>query len=216
MIVVRSILGRLFGGEQGDAPEDAREDPGAQPDHEYELEPGTSSRREFLARFGAGLAGVAAVLAGIPIVGSFLTTPDRRERSWQAVGPLEDFPVAETVRVEFTDPDALPWAGPAATNAAWVRRLSEDEFAAFSVFCTHTGCPVDWHGGANLFVCPCHGGVFDREGDVIGGPPESPLIRLEVRVREQQVEVLAAPIPVSGNNSRRTQARRRRDRKDAG
>jgi menaquinol-cytochrome c reductase iron-sulfur subunit len=156
------------------------------------------SRREFLARFGVGLAGLAAILAGIPLVGAFLSTPERRERIWHAVGEVDDFPIDETVKVEFTDPDALPWAGPAARSAAWLRRIGDEDFTAFSVYCTHTGCPVSWRAGANLFICPCHGGVFDREGAVIGGPPEEPLVRLDVRIREQQVEVLAAPIPVTG------------------
>lgn len=214
--MMRSILGRLFGGGKREEPDTTNQSPEALPDREYGIEPGTSSRREFLARFGVGLAGLAGVLAGVPIVGSFLSTPDRRERIWHAVGSPEDFPTDETVRVEFTDPDALPWAGPAATNAAWIRRLSDSEFTAFSVYCTHTGCPVDWHGGSNLFICPCHGGVFDREGDVVAGPPESPLVRLDVRVREQQVEVLAAPIPVTGDISRSTRPGRARARKDAG
>jgi menaquinol-cytochrome c reductase iron-sulfur subunit len=159
------------------------------------------TRREFLARFGVGLAGLAAVLAGIPLVGAFFSTPARRERFWQAVGAVDNFPIDETIRVEFIDPEAPPWAGPAARSAAWLRRIGEEHFTAFSIYCTHTGCPVSWRAGANLFICPCHGGVFDREGDVVAGPPEEPLVRLDVRVRDQQVEVLYAPVPVTGDLS---------------
>ena len=35
------------------------------------------------------------------------------------------------------------------------------------------------------FVCPCHGGVYDFEGKVVGGPPVRPLDRFETRVRER-------------------------------
>lgn len=199
MSLLLSIFGRLFGRGDGSG----ADQPAAGAEHDWSEADGTagdrSTRREFLARFGVGLAGVAAALAGIPLVGAFFSTPAQRERIWHVIGEPDDFPVDETVHVEFTDPDAVPWAGPAATNAAWVRRLSEGEFTAFSIYCTHTGCPVDWHQGANLFICPCHGGVFDRQGDVVAGPPESPLVRLDVRVREQQVEILAAPIPVTGD-----------------
>lgn len=197
--LLRAIFSRVFSGSMGSTSDQHEHTPGPARASETSPREERTSRREFLARFGVGLAGIAAALAGIPLVGAFFSTPSRRERVWHAIGPLDDFPVGETVRVEFTDPDAVPWAGPAATNAAWIRRLSDSDFTAFSIYCTHTGCPVDWIGGANLFICPCHGGVFDWEGEVIAGPPEDPLVRLDVRVREQQVELLAAPIPVTGD-----------------
>ena len=39
------------------------------------------------------------------------------------------------------------------------------------------------------FVCPCHGGVYDFEGKVDGGPPVRPLDRFYTRVRGGRVEV---------------------------
>jgi hypothetical protein len=43
---------------------------------------------------------------------------------------------------------------------------------------------------ANNFICPCHGGVYGFEGEVIGGPPVRPLDRFQTRVsRAGQVEV---------------------------
>ena len=39
------------------------------------------------------------------------------------------------------------------------------------------------------FVCPCHGGVYDFEGEVEGGPPVRPLDRFYTRVRGGQVQV---------------------------
>ena len=39
------------------------------------------------------------------------------------------------------------------------------------------------------FVCPCHGGVYDFQGQVDGGPPVRPLDRFYTRVRNGQVEV---------------------------
>jgi menaquinol-cytochrome c reductase iron-sulfur subunit len=158
-----------------------------------------ATRREFLGWFGAGLAGFAALLAGIPIAGSFFSTPARTERIWHAVGEVDDFEIDETVRVEFIDPDPVPWAGPAGQNAAYLRRLGDEDFTAFSIYCTHVGCPVSWRAGAMMFICPCHGGVFDREGNVVAGPPESPLVRHDVRLREGQVEILALPVPVTGH-----------------
>lgn len=195
-----SMLYRLTGGRFGQPPEADRRNgcPGGCGCAGHSNGAPTSNRREFLGYIGIGMAGLGATLAGIPIIGSLFGTPARSEQVWHTVGEIDDFTIDETVKVEFQDDDPVPWAGPAARNAAYLRRLDEEEFTAFSIYCTHVGCPVAWRSGANLFICPCHGGVFDREGDVVAGPPESPLVRLDTRLREGNVEVLAAPVPVTG------------------
>ena len=42
---------------------------------------------------------------------------------------------------------------------------------------------------AQRFICPCHGGVYDFEGKVDGGPPVRPLDRFYTRVRSGRVQV---------------------------
>ncbi|HUZ47565.1 MAG TPA: Rieske (2Fe-2S) protein [Terriglobia bacterium] len=156
------------------------------------------SRRRFLAALSLGLGTFAAALVGIPIIG-FLVAPliEVAPRSWRAVGDLEQFKVGTTVEVVFIDSSPLPWAGVAAKTAAWLRRNSESEFIAFSVDCTHLGCPVRWLPDAELFLCPCHGGVYYQNGKVASGPPPKPLPRYPVRVRDGKVEVLTSPIPIT-------------------
>ncbi|MDT9546889.1 MAG: FAD-dependent oxidoreductase [Chlorobium sp.] len=53
-------------------------------------------------------------------------------------------------------------------------------YLAFDARCTHMGCPVvpDESGG---FFCPCHAGRFSSNGDVLGGPPPAPLVKLSVK-----------------------------------
>lgn len=41
--------------------------------------------------------------------------------------------------------------------------------------CTHLGCPIAWTPTSNTFNCPCHGSVFNKAGQVVGGPAPSPL-----------------------------------------
>ena len=50
--------------------------------------------------------------------------------------------------------------------------------------------------GAELFMCPCHGGVFYKDGRVAAGPPQAPLSRYGVRVNKDDVEILAPPVPI--------------------
>ena len=60
-----------------------------------------------------------------------------------------------------------------------------DELTAMSATCSHLGCHVKWDASANHFKCPCHGGVYDRAGNVVSGPPPRPLEKLHVRVNPQ-------------------------------
>jgi cytochrome b6-f complex iron-sulfur subunit len=64
------------------------------------------------------------------------------------------------------------------------------ELRAFSAVCTHLGCIVKWQPtDHHAIYCECHGGMFTREGDVVGGPPPRPLPRYPVEVRDGQVFV---------------------------
>ena len=91
---------------------------------------------------------------------------------------------------------AFALGGRTAKTSAWLRRLSEDEFVAFSVNCSHLGCPVRWIREALLFMCPCHGGVYYEDGRVAAGPPPHPLTRYPVRIQNGEVAIRADPIPI--------------------
>lgn len=156
------------------------------------------NRRQFFSKLSITLGGVAALIIGLPIVG-FLLSPFLRKvpEVWRPVGSVDSFKVGTTVVVKYLDASPLPWAGVTANTAAWLRRDSEDKFIAFSINCTHLGCPVRWLSEAELFMCPCHGGVYYKDGTVAAGPPPKPLPQYPVRVRDGQVEIQASPIPIT-------------------
>lgn len=158
-------------------------------------------RRQFLAGLCLGLGAVGATIVGIPVIG-FLLSPlvERPPEIWRPVGAVDQFQTGATTQVTFLDASPLPWAGIAAKTAAWLRREGPQEFVVFSIHCTHLGCPVRWLPDANLFMCPCHGGVYYKDGTVAAGPPPRPLARYTVRIVNGQVEILTSPIPFNGSS----------------
>jgi menaquinol-cytochrome c reductase iron-sulfur subunit len=155
-------------------------------------------RRRFLARLSLGLSGLIAAATTVPVIG-FLLSPLTRKppRVWRPVGPVDTFAIGRTVNVTFEDASPLPWAGVTAHTAAWLRRDAAEHFTAFTVHCTHLGCPVRWVADAELFLCPCHGGVYSADGTVAAGPPPRTLPQYPVRVRNGEVEILTSPIPIA-------------------
>ena len=156
-------------------------------------------RRSFLSKLAVGAGALAAAIVVIPSI-AFLLGLRKAPLVWRAVGKVSDFQIGQTVEVSFADATSLPWAGVTAKTAAWLRRVSEDQFLAFSINCTHLGCPVRWLSDADLFMCPCHGGVFYSDGTVASGPPPKPLNTYPVRVNNGMVEILASPLPITTTN----------------
>lgn len=156
------------------------------------------SRRRFFSRLSLFVGSIGALIVAIPS-GWFLIGGLRRPppKIWRTVGQIPNFEIGSTTLVAFEDPSPLPWSGVTARTAAWLRRVSEDEFIAFSIDCTHLGCPVRWLPTADLFMCPCHGGVFYADGTVASGPPGRPLFRYPARIQGNDVQILTSPLPIA-------------------
>lgn len=155
-----------------------------------------TGRRRFLSRLSVALGALGAAFVAIPSVG-FLLGLRKTPQVWRTVGKLNDFQLGSTVNVSFLDSSPLAWSGVTAQTAAWLRRVDDHQFIAFSMHCTHLGCPVRWLADANLFMCPCHGGVFYADGSVASGPPPKPLNQYPVRVENDEVQILTSPVPIT-------------------
>lgn len=156
------------------------------------------NRRRFFARLSIGMGAICTAILAVPLVG-FVCAPFFRKipGGWIDAGKVDDFEIGKTVQVPYPDPSPLPWAGITAKSAAWLRRDGKETFTAYSIHCTHMGCPVRWLPNAGLFMCPCHGGVFYADGTVGAGPPPKPLVRYPVEVMDGQVKIKVVPLPIT-------------------
>lgn len=84
-------------------------------------------------------------------------------------------------------------------NEPFVKRVSDGHkifimrrggrLVALNGKCTHQACEVSYDSNDEIFVCPCHQGLYDDGGKPIAGPPQRPLQRHRVEVLDGQVIV---------------------------
>jgi len=77
-----------------------------------------------------------------------------------------------------------PEHGPDGAPILVVREAAND-FRAFSMQCTHEGCPLNPPAAGKL-TCPCHGSQFDLAGNVLKGPAAYPLGQYHTRYDEKE------------------------------
>ena len=131
-------------------------------------------RREFLTKawkVGAGM---------ITVAGAWTTWDILRPGTVAgSLGPLKTIPMS-----------GVPADSPLEIAAVRGYLTSVDgEVLALSWKCPHLGCKVRWIEGEDQFFCPCHNAIFDRDGDVVTGPPPRPLDRYPVKVEDDQIYI---------------------------
>ena len=151
------------------------------------------SRRRAFTVAGQAVGGIAGAIIVLPAVGFALAPIFKQpDEVWESVGPPSRFNDQTYKPVVFTIVEGI---GEAGKTTAFVRQGSQkfgedpSSYVAISTRCAHLGCPVNYVVAAKSFVCPCHGGVYDFQGKVIGGPPVRPLDRFQTRVERGQVQI---------------------------
>ena len=160
------------------------------------------SRRGLLMKLGVLLNGVVAAAIAVPIVRFLLSSVTRGQANgylgWASLGPVTQFPEGETRLAKFRNPLVMPTDGQTVDTACWVRRVEGDRFQVFAVNCAHLGCPVRWFPQSGLFMCPCHGGAYYRDGSRASGPPERGLFEYPYKVENGLIAIQAGEMPTPG------------------
>lgn len=156
------------------------------------------SRRAFLFKVSLLLNGIVGAIVAIPIVGYLIGPALKKsssENAWIGLGKVGDFPEGETRLATFRNPVTMPWDGQTGDIPCWVRRIAGNDFQVFAINCAHLGCPVRWFAQSNLFLCPCHGGVYYRDGSRASGPPERGLFEYDHKIVGGNLMIYAGKVP---------------------
>ena len=137
------------------------------------------SRRGFLKYFLLGISTVATAGGVLTPIIAYLWPPKQASAAGGgpvAVGAISDLPVGKGQVYSVANKPVLVIH-------------TEDGFKALSAVCTHLGCIVYWSEERAVIACPCHAAYFSINGDVISGPPPSPLPTYQVQVQGDQIYV---------------------------
>jgi menaquinol-cytochrome c reductase iron-sulfur subunit len=102
----------------------------------------------------------------------------------------------------YRNPFTHEWDGDTGKVACYVRRQGSNKFTVFAVNCAHLGCPVRWFPQSELFMCPCHGGVYYSNGERAAGPPERGLWTYDYRVNGDTLMIDAGQMPTLANEAK--------------
>jgi quinol---cytochrome c reductase iron-sulfur subunit, bacillus type len=160
----------------------------------------TVTRRGLMTGGAMAAGGIATAAFALPALG-FALGPifnnDLVNDEWQDVGAESDFNTETYVSKVAT---LVTDVGESGKTTVYVRKATEADrspsdkpgakvmpYVAISTRCAHLGCPVRYVQASEKFICPCHGGVYGKQGQVDGGPPVRPLDRFYTKAEGGRV-----------------------------
>ncbi len=146
-------------------------------------------RRSFVKIVTSVLGSVMAAIVGLPMIQYFISPALNKSVSddWISLGPLEKYPLVIPTQFAFTISRINGWEKSSQSYGAFVFRKTEKDVVVFSDVCTHLSCRVSWDEEIEEYYCPCHAAFFDKNGEVISGPPPRPLDQYEIKLEEGQL-----------------------------
>lgn len=132
----------------------------------------------------------ALILSGFPLISYFVAPALKKGTGkWVDFGHVKDLTPdsIEMLTYEFMFKDG--WLVLPQRGFVWAKTRKDLNIKIFSSTCTHLACNVIWQEETSQFICPCHSGRFNSDGDPIAGPPTKPLSTLEHKIEEDKLLV---------------------------
>ena len=154
------------------------------------------NRRRFLQELAiGGIAGFVSILVAGPLVGYFFEVLGKSPSlQWVRVCSLDQIDTLEPreFRVSFKgENSSVPFE---VVQGVFVIQQG-NQILAFGNVCTHMGCSVRWLAWRQQILCPCHGGIYDRWGNLAGGPPSESLPLFLARIQGNDLYVANRIVP---------------------
>ena len=154
--------------------------------------PESRDRRSFFGWLLSICTVTVGALLSVPLV-RFALFPlhgKTTETSWSDLGNIDEFisfasPVRRLITVEHLD----GWRKIVFHRAVYVTKDANGRIVVLSAVCPHLGCSIPWNQGKDQFICPCHMGVFARDGRRISGPPARGMDALETSIKDGRLMV---------------------------
>ena len=149
------------------------------------------TRRRFFQRVTAlAMAAIGAGL-GLPLIGYVISPAfKRRAQSWVDIGDVEELPAGMPTQLEYVAALRDGWMETTAHKAVWALKNGPAAVKVYSPICPHLGCGFRWDDADRKFKCPCHGSVYDLNGNVLAGPAPRPLDVLPSKVEDGRLLVI--------------------------
>lgn len=143
-------------------------------------------RRDFVKVVMLSLGTIMGVAVGLPAIAYLISPAAKTQASdvWIPVGKMEAYETGVPTLYSFTRTKTNGWEKTVNSYGVYVVKQNETEALAYSNMCTHLSCRVTWQEGAQEYVCPCHDGRFDTQGQVVAGPPPRPLDQYPTKVED--------------------------------
>ncbi len=150
------------------------------------------SRRDFMKLAIASIGGAIGLALGIPAI-AYVVAPalnSKQEQGWIQLGSTTKVESGVPTLFKAKIQQQTGWITSEEEISAYILSDNGRDYVAMSNVCTHLGCRVRWIAEQNKFFCPCHNGVFDKEGNVVSGPPPRPLNRYKVKVENNELFIM--------------------------
>lgn len=153
-------------------------------------EPRLEGRRSFLVRTMVAIhSAIGATLAFV--LGNAVLAPafTRRNDAWLRATALDNLPDGEPLAVTLRVTRQDGFTQVVDRTVVYLMKTGDNQVRAMHSTCTHLGCRTSYDRETRQILCPCHGGVYDLNGQVVAGPPPSPLPELDARIQDGNVFV---------------------------
>lgn len=143
------------------------------------------SRRDFMKTVIAAISGVIGAAIGLPAI-AYVVGPALKQETdtWIRLGAVSKIELNKPTLFKTIIETQTGWINAEEEFSAYVLTEDGQDFTVMSNICTHLGCRVRWIPAQDGFFCPCHNGVFAKDGSVVSGPPPRPLDRFESKVED--------------------------------